>query len=153
MSMPSPSLSACPIARTLEIVGEKWSLLILRDIARGLHRFSDIHHSLNCPKNLLSARLKALRTAGLVRTEEYREPGARARNSYHLTPAGVDLLPTLLALQSWGLAHLDRCEEPLGPVIHDGCGARVNTRLACEEGHDVRPRELRIAEVTPRDRE
>ncbi|MDO4898001.1 MAG: helix-turn-helix domain-containing protein, partial [Rothia sp. (in: high G+C Gram-positive bacteria)] len=97
---------SCPIASTLEIAGEKWSLLILRDIFRGLHKFSELHQNLGCPKNLLSARLKTLEAAGIIRREEYREAGSRSRASYHLTEAGEDLLPVLAALQSWGEKHL-----------------------------------------------
>lgn len=121
MSTSAVPAAICPIARTLEIVGEKWSLLILRDVARGITKFSEIHDSLGCPKNLLSARLKTLVSAGILAKREYKEPGARLRSSYHLTESGADLLPVLIALQSWGRAHLDSAELISTRILHREC--------------------------------
>ncbi|MBP3088396.1 transcriptional regulator [Corynebacterium sp. sy017] len=102
----NPSLTQCPIARTVAIIGEKWSLLILRDLARGMNKFSEIQQSLGCPKNLLSTRLKTFERAGIIARNEYREAGARARQAYYLTESGKALIPVLLALQDWGEEYL-----------------------------------------------
>lgn len=144
MSTPAAPTATCPIARTLEIVGEKWSLLILRDVARGITKFSEIHDSLNCPKNLLSARLKTLVSAGILAKREYKEPGARLRSSYHLTEAGADLLPVLIALQSWGRAHLNPAELISTRIFHRECGGEVHAALTCAHGHHIGAAEIHV---------
>lgn len=143
MSTSGPTVTDCPIAATLEIVGEKWSLLILRDIARGLHKFGAIHASLGCARNLLSARLKTLEAARIIHTEAYQETGARARKAYHLTPTGADLLPVLLALQEWGQKHLGRTGG--AHITHRDCGSEVHTTLGCSNGHTLSTLEAEVA--------
>ncbi|MCH6196435.1 helix-turn-helix transcriptional regulator [Corynebacterium mastitidis] len=104
--------SRCPISASLEVVGEKWTLLILRDVYRGLHRFSQLERSLGCPKALLAQRLRKLVDAGILAKESYREEGQRARAAYALTAKGRDLAPILLTLQEWGLKHVDGTRVP-----------------------------------------
>ena len=84
--------SNCSIARTLEIVGEKWTILILREIWYGSSRFSEFEHVLGCPRNLLAERLKMLVEEGILATETYKEPGARRPPKYVITPKGMDLV-------------------------------------------------------------
>ena len=91
--------TSCPIAATLEVLGEKWTLLILRDICRGINRFNDLEASLGCPRNLLSTRLKKLVDHGILLEESYQEPGRRARTAYVLSNKGEDLALVLCALQ------------------------------------------------------
>lgn len=93
----------CPVARTLEVLGERWSFLIVRDLLRGPQRFSDLQRYLAgiTPKRL-TVRLRALEAAGIVVREEV--PGRREVR-YQLTPKGLDLRPTLESLASWGLDH------------------------------------------------
>ena len=93
---------SCQIMRTLDIVGEKWSLLIVRDLLRGSSRFSDFRESLGVPTDVLTARLGTLVERGIVEKRPYREDGARERHSYHLTPAGEGLRVVLAALIEWG---------------------------------------------------
>lgn len=130
------SAENCSIARTLEVVGEKWALLVLREAFYGLRRFDDFARALGCPRDVLSARLKRLVEAGVFRQEPYREPGRRPRSEYQLTDKGLELQPVLLALMAWG----DRWEadEQGVPVVvtHRGCGAPANVNLACAQGHD-----------------
>ena len=78
----------CSIARTLEVVGEKWTLLILREAWCGASRFSDFERILGCPRNLLAERLRKLVEHGILSTEPYQETGSRSRLRYVITPKG-----------------------------------------------------------------
>jgi DNA-binding HxlR family transcriptional regulator len=96
---------ACPVARALEVIGERWSLLILRDLKRkGPLRFQELEDGLaGAAPNTLSARLKALEAHGVIATRLYaRHP---PRYEYFLTPKGQDLAPVLKALYAWGERH------------------------------------------------
>ncbi len=95
----------CPVARTLEIVGERWTLLILRDLVlHGPRRFQDFEESLaGISPNTLSARLKTLEEAGIVERRFYETHPPRA--DYQLTEKGRDLRPVLRTLREWGLKH------------------------------------------------
>src|SRR5919202_5376522 len=101
----------CPIAASLELVGERWSLLVIREISLGNHRFSEIARGTGAPRDRLSARLSALVEAGGLERRPYST--APPRSGYHLTAAGRDLLPVLQALLQWGNRWL--AEEP--PVV------------------------------------
>src|SRR5689334_2696924 len=94
--------SNCSIARTLDVVGERWTFLILRELWYGSSRFTEIEQVLRCPRNLLAARLRMLVDQGIVETVDYQEPGARTRHRYVVTPKGADLVPAVLAMMAWG---------------------------------------------------
>jgi len=94
---------ACPIARSLEKVGEWWSMLILRDVGRGMTRFDELQQSLGIGSNTLSRRLKALVDEGLLERRKYSQNPARYQ--YLLTPVGRDFRPVLRALLKWGNKH------------------------------------------------
>ncbi len=116
----------CPIARTLEIVGERWTLLIIRDLFRGAQRFQDLQESLvGVAPNMLSDRLKTLEEHGLIRREFYSQHPPRA--AYALTPLGRELQPALRALVIWGAKHFG------GPVraIHEDCGHPIELHAYC----------------------
>ena len=103
--MPSTSLveePRCQVVRTLDIVGEKWSLLIVRNALRGQKRFSQFREQLGIPSDILSARLATLVSGGILEKRAYREEGARERFSYHLTEAGRALNLVIAALMQWG---------------------------------------------------
>jgi DNA-binding HxlR family transcriptional regulator len=129
--------SNCSIARTLEVVGEKWTILILREVWYGSSRFNEFERILGCPRNLLADRLHKLVEHGILATETYQEPGARSRLRYVITPKGTDLMPAVMGLMQWG----DRYRaDPEGPAIvtrHRDCGARVNVQVRCEHDHPV----------------
>jgi DNA-binding HxlR family transcriptional regulator len=91
---------ACSIAAALELVGERWSLLVIREVAWGSHRFSDIARGTGAPRDRLTARLNSLVAAGVLERRAYSD--APPRSGYHLTAAGRDLLPVLQALLQWG---------------------------------------------------
>ncbi|MCU1476439.1 MAG: transcriptional regulator [Subtercola sp.] len=92
----------CSIHRSLDLIGEKWSLLIVRNALRGESRFSEFRDNLGIPSDVLTARLASLVDAGVLERRAYREPGARERFSYHLTEGGLALKTVLIALQEWG---------------------------------------------------
>jgi len=106
MKSGSPIADLCSIERTLQIVGERWSLLVLREVLLyGHSKFGDIERSLTIAPNVLSERLATMVDAGVLEKHEYREAGSRARFSYHPTDAGRDLIIVLAALQQWGDDH------------------------------------------------
>lgn len=128
--MPRP----CSVANALEVVGERWALLVVREVGLGVRRFAEIQERTGAPRAVLAARLRTLVEAGVLTTRPYREPGARERLEYRLTEAGRDLLPVVTALRQWG----DRHAPPEGgpPVVleHRACGGDVHLELRCSCG-------------------
>jgi len=97
--------SECPISSSLDILGDKWTLLVVRDLLDGKRRFSEFERSPEgIPTNILTDRLRRLEEAGLL---ERRVAEGSTRSTYHPTDAAADLRPTLLALAGWGNRHLD----------------------------------------------
>ncbi|MFE3228612.1 winged helix-turn-helix transcriptional regulator [Nocardia sp. NPDC059228] len=131
----------CSVGRALSVVGERWSLLIVREAIDGATRFSDFRDRLGIASNLLSSRLDSLVEAGVLQRIPYQEPGSRQRYEYRLTERGLDLRPTLVALLEWGDKYL---ADPQGPSVvirhytpdtdHD-CEAPVRLILECAAGH------------------
>jgi len=122
----------CPVAASLALIGEKWSLLALREVFYGNHRFTDIARNTGAPRDRLAARLKALVEAGVLEQRPYSD--SPPRYDYHLTPAGRALQPVLRALVVWGnewavdeprveLRHHDHLYEPVATC--GTCGERV----------------------------
>lgn len=132
--------SRCSVARTAEVVGDAWTVLVLRDLFNGVRRFDDLAAHLGVARNVLTRRLTALVEEGIVERVPYREPGARERHEYRLTAAGRDLRPVLLAMLAWGDAHRAGPDGPPVRVEHPECGAAVHVELRCAEGHAVDPR-------------
>ena len=95
----------CPIARSLDVLGEKWTLMIVRDAVGGSTRFSQFQQSLGIPREVLTARLASLVDGGVLERTTYKPEGARAREEYVLTNAGRDLSLVLLALGGWADRH------------------------------------------------
>ncbi len=137
MSIPRLDYDAtnCSIAGTLAIVGEKWTLLVLREAFYGVRRFEEFHRAVGCARNLLSTRLATLVEHGILRREEYREPGDRARAEYRMTPKGLELLPALVALMQWGDKWTADATGPPVLLTHGPCGAPVRAELICAHGH------------------
>lgn len=137
-------LSNCSVARTLDVVGDRWTLLVLRDAFNGVRRFDDLQRRLGAARTVLSARLATLVEHGVLDKVPYRDPGQRERYEYRLTAKGRDLQPVVLALLEFGDRHLADPEGPAVAVEHADCGAAVHVQLVCEEGHVLEsPRELR----------
>lgn len=126
----------CSVARTLDVVGERWSLLVLREVFLGMRRFEQIREHTGAPRAVLAQRLRHLVDAGVLEQRDYRpEGGGRTRQEYRLTEAGRELQPVITALMQWGDRHLAGSEGPPLRVVHHGCGAPVQARLVCAEGH------------------
>jgi DNA-binding HxlR family transcriptional regulator len=125
----------CSIARSLELVGEKWTLLILREAFFGVRRFEDIQRGVGCARNLLSARLAKLVEHDVLRREPYREPGHRQRYEYRLTEKGRDLFPIVVALMDWGDRWAVDQDGPPVEVRHRDCDAQVHAKLTCDHDH------------------
>jgi len=102
----------CPIAASLEVVGERWSLLVLRELWMGSHRFGEIVRGTGAPRDRIAARLKVLEEAGVVSRVQYQE--APPRFDYHLTESGAALIPVLKALLAWGREYA----VPGDPDLH-----------------------------------
>ncbi|SMH28421.1 transcriptional regulator, HxlR family [Rathayibacter oskolensis] len=119
----------CPIAAGLEVLGERWSLLVLREIAFGVHRFDGIRAFTGAPRDILTARLRSLEEHGVIERIRYSEHPPRFE--YHFTEAGREAVPVLIALAAWG-ERWARDPEARQPYAHD-CGARLDPRLHCAE--------------------
>jgi len=137
MKTGSPIADLCSIERTLQIVGERWSLLVLREILlSGLSRFGDLERALNVAPNVLSDRLATMVEAGVLEKHEYREAGSRARFSYHPTDAGRDLILVLAALQQWGDEH--NAPEVGATIARSSAdGGAVRVALVDHRSHEV----------------
>src|ERR671929_1127345 len=98
--------SGCSVAGTLAVVGEKWSLLVLREAFLGVRRFADFQRILGAPRAVLTDRLATLVEQGVLRRVPYQAEGERQRHEYRLTEKGIDLYPTLVALMEWGDRYL-----------------------------------------------
>jgi DNA-binding HxlR family transcriptional regulator len=121
----------------MQVLGEKWSLLIVRSAFQGDSRYSEFRDRLGLPTDVLAARLVTLVDAGIFEQRDYREPGARARSSYHLTPAGRELKKVLAALNEWGVDHrpissgasavyVDEAGDPVQLEFVSASGARLS---------------------------
>jgi len=136
------SADNCSIARSLGIVGERWTFLVLRELFQGVRRFDDLRVRTSISRQLLSERLKMLVERGLVRREPYRDEGRRQRHEYRLTETGLELYPILVALMAWGDAHLTGPEGPSMVLEHRDCGEAVHLEMRCAAGHVLTPREV-----------
>ena len=115
--MPRPDVAAhggCPIARTSALLRDPWTVLVVRDLGDGVHRFDDLVAHLGISRTVLAGRLAELVAVGAVERVAYREPGSRRRHEYHLTAAGTELGPVLTAMARWGRRHLPAALLPSG---------------------------------------
>lgn len=130
---------ACSVARTLEVLGDRWTLLVLRDVFNGVHRFDDLQGHLAIARDVLTKRLATLVKEGVIERVAYQEPGARRRFEYRLTPAGRELRPVLLALIEWGDRNRGDGSGPPLLITHAECGAPVRVAVECAVGHRLDP--------------
>jgi DNA-binding HxlR family transcriptional regulator len=127
----------CSIERTLAVLGEKWTFLVLREAFNGVRRFADLQACTGAPRQVLSARLTRLVDEGLLRKVPYQEPGQRQRDEYRLTRKGLDLFPILMALMHWGDRYVADPEGPPVIVTHRDCNSPLSLHITCAEGHEV----------------
>lgn len=136
----------CSIAATLELIGERWTLLVIRDVFLGNRRFDEIQRSLGVARNVLSSRLQRLLDEGILEKRRYQQRPQRFE--YFLTEKGLDLWPVLIAMIGWGDRHLAGAEGPAITIVHKGCGGEVNDRRICEScGEWLGVREARAVRV------
>ena len=137
--MPDVSPRACSIAAALTVLGEKWSLLVVRELALNVHRFDQIACNTGAPRDILTSRLRRLEEEGVLEKRLYQEHPPRYE--YHLTEAGSELRPILLALAQWGERWTDQCGARW---IHT-CGHELELAHTCAAcggevtGSDLRP--------------
>lgn len=127
--MPDETQDACSIARTLEVIGDRWTMLILRDAFRGVRRFDDIQRDLGIARNILTDRLQKLVDRGVLTRTPYQD--RPVRYEYRLTPKGRDLSPALVALMRWGDKWLAEDGRPPLVLTHKTCGEPVDQSFIC----------------------
>jgi len=120
----------CSIAKSLEVIGERWSLLIVRDILNGNRRFGELQQSLGIARNVLSARLQRLVDENILERRAYQE--SPPRYEYFLTEKGIDLWPVMITMMHWGDHWLATDEGPPIVIHHKECGGEVDDRGYCE---------------------
>lgn len=140
----------CSVARTLEIVGEKWALLAIREVFLGNRRFDEMVRKTGAPRDTMTARLKTLVAAGVLERQSVSEHPPRFE--YRLTKAGLDLYPVIVSLMQWGDRYLAN-GEPAPMVLTHNCGHTLGAVMTCSScgdpilARDVRPTPRRASDV------
>ena len=132
----------CSVAGTLEILGERWTMLVLREAFLGTHRFDDFHRNIGCARNILSERLQKLVANGILERRKYwdRPP----RFEYRLTEKGIDLWPAIIALMQWGDRYVAGERGPAIVLEHKACEHESTPHLVCSHcGERVNARAMR----------
>jgi DNA-binding HxlR family transcriptional regulator len=119
----------CSIARSLELVGERWSLLVVREIFHGRRKFSEMQRSLGVARNVLTARLQRMVDEGILERRPYSE--RPERYEYFLTEKGLDLWPVMISLMHWGDKYEAYPDGPPSVVVHKECGGKIDDRRIC----------------------
>jgi DNA-binding HxlR family transcriptional regulator len=139
----------CSIARTLEIVGERWTFLIVRNAFLGMSRFDQFLNQLGVARNVLTDRLNRLVENGILKRVPYQE--RPLRHEYLLTPKGLELVPVIFTLMEWGDRHCVHEDGPPLVLEHAGCGGRATAQVVCEDcERTLSPNEVvgRLAHLT-----
>lgn len=141
------SAQVCAIAAALEVVGDPWTLLIVRDVLNGKRRFEALQGSLGCARNVLTARLKTLVEQGMLERRAYNERPPRFE--YVPTPMARDLFPVLVTLSAWGEQHIyGKGNNPVS--MRHRCGAHLEPELHCTAcGEAVSGRDIKLEPVRP----
>ena len=132
-SMPKQSFAdiSCSIARTVDVVGQRWTPLILRDLFAGMSRFEDIRRDLGVASNVLAARLDDLERHGVVERRQYQS--MPVRHDYVLTDKGRDLYPVIATLLAWGDKWQADPDGPPALIVHADCGHVTTAKTVCAE--------------------
>jgi DNA-binding HxlR family transcriptional regulator len=137
----------CSVARTLEVIGERWTFLVLREAFLGVRRFDELQRNTGAARNILAARLKTLVGAGIMERRQYEEHPPRFE--YRLTQSGLDLYPILVSLLVWGDKHVAQRDGPSVVLEHRACGHETVPHLVCPAcGSEVGARDV-IAKPGP----
>ncbi|SEN91990.1 transcriptional regulator, HxlR family [Duganella sp. CF517] len=138
---------ACPVARSLDLVGDRWSMLIVRDAFDGISRFSDFQRNLGVAKNILSDRLSALVEQGVLTVQPASD--GTSYQQYVLTPKGESLFPVVVALRQWGERHLFAGGEPHSLLVEKASGKAVAPMLPHDHaGHVLQPAHTQVKKIT-----
>ena len=134
----------CSVAGALEVIGERWTMLVVREVLYGRRRFSEMQRVLGVARNVLSARLERMVELGVLERRRYSERPERFE--YFLTESGLDLWPVMIAMMNWGDRHLPT--PPGGPpvrILHKGdCGGEMDDHRICERcGERLTARDVR----------
>ena len=119
----------CSVARALEVLGDRWTMLVVRDAFTGVRRFDDFQRGLGVARNVLSDRLLRLVDEGVLERHRYQERPERFE--YRLTAKGIELWRALVALMQWGDRYAPDESGPPMTVVHRDCGGEVDERLLC----------------------
>jgi DNA-binding HxlR family transcriptional regulator len=125
----------CSVARSLEVVGERWTLLVLRDVFLGLHRFDELIDSLGVTRTVLTSRLRKLVDEGVLERRRYHEHPERFE--YHVTAKGQALFPVIAHLMRWGDTFYAEAAGPPRLLLHHGCGGELHSALVCDRCAEV----------------
>jgi DNA-binding HxlR family transcriptional regulator len=140
MRFPEVARNQCSIARSLAILGDRWTLMVLRQSFAGVKRFDEFQRTLGIARNVLAERLQRLVGEGILERRQYQD--RPARHEYKLTAKGRDLYPVIVSLMEWG----DRYNAPDGPplvLVHKRCGHETTPHFVCSEcGEPIDPREM-----------
>jgi DNA-binding HxlR family transcriptional regulator len=143
------SSTRCSIARTLEVLGEKWTLLIVREAFWGRTRFSDFRNALGIAPDVLTDRLGTLVEHGVMVRRPYRSEGGRERAEYVLTPAGEELRYVLGALNAWGDRHRPAPDGSAARYVEATSGTPVEVRFVTDDGRLVEAAEVTTVRTEP----
>ncbi|WP_279060890.1 winged helix-turn-helix transcriptional regulator [Lelliottia amnigena] len=132
--------TTCPVARTVDLLGDRWMLMIIRDAFDGMSRFSDFQKSTGVAKNVLAARLKILLEAGIFSQAPANEGGAY--KAYHLTEKGKSLLPLIVTLRQWGEEHLFQEGESVSRLVDASHQPLAKLRVTDRNGNVLRPDQI-----------
>ncbi|MFN3217479.1 MAG: winged helix-turn-helix transcriptional regulator [Acidimicrobiales bacterium] len=136
----STAAEACSIAATLGVIGDRWTILILRDVFRGVRRFAQLQADLGIARNILSDRLQRLVDHGVLEQVPYQD--RPLRHEYRLTAKGADLSPSLVALMHWGDRWYAQ-DRPPTVLVHDRCGTPLEQVTRCPDcDQDVTPAQI-----------
>lgn len=139
---------ACPITRSMSVLGERWALLIVREALLGRSRFSEFRSELGVAPDILSSRLSTLVAAGVLTAVDYQDPGDRRRQRYELTSAGRELSTVLAALAQWGRSYMPPEQDNERRFVDTATGEPVRACLRNSEGQVVEPGQVILADMS-----
>jgi DNA-binding HxlR family transcriptional regulator len=140
----------CAIARTMAVLGERWTFVILRSSFMGARRFEDFQAGTKIARNILTDRLKTLVEHDILERRPYAEHPGRTLYEYRLTQKGLDLYPVLVSLMKWGNEYGGFEDGPPVELTHKPCGHVTRPQLVCSEcGEELRAREVRAQQMIP----
>jgi DNA-binding HxlR family transcriptional regulator len=142
--------SSCSVARSLSVLGERWTLLVVREALSGTTRFETFRENLGVAADVLSDRLTTLVDCGVLRREAYQEAGRRTQFEYFLTEAGLELHVVVGALQQWGDQHLPRPEGPTVMRQSKSSATPVKVAFVDQSGREVPEDDVAIVDIESR---